>query len=162
MLETKKCFKCGETKVVDEFYRHPQMAGGRLNKCKTCAKRDVKTNRISNIDHYKKYDAGRASNPDRVAAREAYEASDKGIAARRKAAANYIDRNPQKRIAHNAVSNALRDGRLIKKPCEWPECGIDSDHAHHEDYDHPLVVIWYCTPHHVARHAEMRRLNITP
>lgn len=50
----KKCFKCGQLKPLDEFYKHPQMADGHLNKCKTCNKKDVKENyqrNIQNVDY---------------------------------------------------------------------------------------------------------------
>ncbi len=40
MDNNKKCFKCGISQPLESFYRHRAMRGGRLNKCKTCTKKD--------------------------------------------------------------------------------------------------------------------------
>ena len=40
----KKCFKCYEEKPLDDFYKHPQMADGHLNKCRPCTRADVASN----------------------------------------------------------------------------------------------------------------------
>ncbi len=47
----KKCFKCGENKELELFYKHKQMVNGHLNKCIECTKKDVKD---SNYDRTEK------------------------------------------------------------------------------------------------------------
>lgn len=38
--EVRTCKKCGETKPLDSFHKHPTCVGGRLHKCKSCAVKD--------------------------------------------------------------------------------------------------------------------------
>jgi hypothetical protein len=88
--------------------------------------------------------------PHRVAARAAYKKTEKGRAAHRRGCLVFIEKNRDKRAAHIAVGNALRDGKLVKGPCEV--CGSAQVDAHHDDYSKPLVVRWLCRTDHVALH----------
>lgn len=135
----KACFKCGETKPLSEFYRHKQMSDGHLNKCKDCTCKDVRQHRLDNPERVRAYDRSRSQQPHRVAARAAY-------------AERFTEENPERRKAHYAVSNAIRDGRLHKQPCAF--CGSqDQLEAHHHDYAKPLDVTWLCKPCHRRFHA---------
>ena len=51
-METKKCFKCGKTLPLTEFYKHPKTADGYLNKCKGCTKKDTRSNYSKNSENY--------------------------------------------------------------------------------------------------------------
>ena len=53
-----------------------------------------------------------------------------------------------------AVKRAEIRGDLIRSPCMI--CGSDSDiHAHHDNYDKPLDVVWLCRSHHNERHVSL-------
>ena len=41
IVKTKKCIRCGNDNELKEFYAHPQMRDGHLNKCKECCKREA-------------------------------------------------------------------------------------------------------------------------
>lgn len=134
----KNCFKCGERKPLDQFYRHAQMADGHLNKCKDCTKRDVKQHRGDNIERVRAYDRERGNRQSPEYRKE------------------YRKENPEKRIAHTAISNAVRDGRIWKSPCCMADDCYETKrlHGHHADYDQPLSVTWLCPAHHKQLHAE--------
>lgn len=133
-MSSKECFKCGETKPLSDFYKHPKMPDGHVNKCKECNKKDVRENRTSKVEHYREYDrvrGNRQTREDRL---------------------RYIEANPKKRAAHVAVGNAVRDGKLLPQPCEV--CGSSEVHGHHTDYSKPLEVMWLCPVHHKAWHSK--------
>jgi len=56
------------------------------------------------------------------------------------------------------IGNALRDGKVVKRPCEV--CGDPKSQGHHEDYSKPLDVVWLCTVHHGARHSHLNTSKI--
>jgi len=132
----KRCFKCGEEKPIEEFYKHSQMGDGHLNKCKECARKDVIKNRKDKADYYREYDRKRGN-------RQGYEYTKK-----------YRYKNPLKSKAHSILNSAVYHGKIIKpKYCE--ECGSDfAIEAHHEDYLKPLDVVWLCSACHKKRHVE--------
>lgn len=150
----KTCFKCNRILPVDDFYKHPQMADGHLNKCKTCTRKDT-AERVA-----------RKSATDLnwvLAERERHRL--KAIrqrlagASKRKpeATKKYRKRNPLKWAAHCIVNNAIRDGKMSRGMCEI--CGQKA-HAHHDDYFKPLEVRWLCVTHHAEHHRKQREATI--
>lgn len=63
---------------------------------------------------------------------------------------NYRTSNPKKYECHRKVTNALRSGKLVRKPCKV--CGERKSQGHHCDYDKPLDVMWLCQKHHSEWH----------
>lgn len=148
----KTCFKCLKDKPFSEFYRHSQMADGHLNKCKDCARLDVRQNRQKNHDYYIWYDRIRSMDEHRVKARVEY--ANKHRALSRQRSAEWGQRNSHKKRAHSLVKRALDRGLLKRLPCEV--CGKEPTEAHHDDYDKPLHVRWLCTAHHGEHHRQER------
>lgn len=125
------------------------MADGHLGKCKDCTKQDSIENRNSKLEYYREYDRKRSDNPDRIEMRKEYSKTLSPEYTNEIKRA-YIKRNPEKRKAHQAVSNAIRDGKLIRESCE--KCGNDDSEAHHDDYSKPLDIRWLCKKHHMEFH----------
>lgn len=124
------------------FYTHPRMADGHLNKCKSCAKKDVQK-RYASPEGRKKVVAY-----DRLREQTAYRKLKKAEYQRRRRAAS-----PGKYRANAMVAKALKDGRLVQKPCQV--CGESKSEAHHEDYRKPLDVMWLCFKHHREAHGQI-------
>lgn len=133
----KKCFKCKRIKPRARFYKHPMMGDGHLGKCIACAKFDVRKNRALRRPQYAAYDAARGQTSERKAQKLEHDKRHRA-------------KNPIKARARNAVSNAVRDGRLIKTPCV--HCGATENiHGHHGDYSKPLDVVWCCPRCHCEK-----------
>lgn len=140
----KTCFKCKQSLPLTDFYPHPRMADGHLNKCKPCAKQDVAARSAKMATDPAWLDSERARGVEKY--HRLYSAGPNWKAP--------VATAEQKRQANNAVNNAVRDGRLVKpKNCE--DCGTQARvSGHHEDYAAPLAVAWLCSRCHRVRHAE--------
>lgn len=137
----KPCRQCGAVKPLQEFYKHAAMADGHLNKCRECVKARVANHRADNAEAVRAYDVKRAKQPHRQELRN-------------KVTKRMRKQHPEKYRAQTAVGNAIRDGKLARRPCE--RCGAaERVHAHHDDYARPLEVQWLCPLHHKQRHREL-------
>ncbi|HEY4831966.1 MAG TPA: hypothetical protein VIH61_05330 [Waddliaceae bacterium] len=137
------------------------MADGHLNKCKECTKKDTIKNRNENLEYYQEYDRKRSNLEHRIKLRkqvaERWKANPKLRKRRGELKRVWQQRNAEKRAAHVITGNAIRDGRLIPKPCEV--CGKKKVDAHHDDYAKPLEVRWLCKKHHAEYHVQKRGLQ---
>ena len=149
-VETKACRKCCIVKPSSEFY-------ARTNKCKSCTCADVRANRIAKADYYRAFDRQRSKLPHRVKANKLRRLTARGKELRRAEQARERSLRRDAYLARNAVNNAVRDGRLIKEPCEI--CGTTETHGHHDDYSKPLEVRWLCSRHHTDVHRNPRSMG---
>lgn len=157
----KTCFKCDEEKPLDDFYKHPRMLDGHLNKCKECNKSDVRKNRRLKLEYYRKYDRNRPNEDERRKQRYMHYLSVKDTQEFKRKNAQYqetyINDNPIKRAARVQWGNFIRNNEYLKQD-KCSACGDNySLEAHHEDYTKPLSVIWLCKNCHGARHKEINR-----
>lgn len=149
MTPLKECFKCNTVKPLNEFYKDKTQRDGHQYKCKECANEDIKKYKLKNIEKV------RESN-------RKYQATEKARKATRERVNAWNAQDKRKPSCHTKVRRAIIKGILIKENCA--RCGNDNTHAHHEDYDKPLDVIWLCQPCHRKRHLEIKKekANETP
>jgi len=145
-METKKCFKCNKELVIESFYIHDKLKGGRMNKCKSCTKKDVRRRYYDPLSREKiiAYEKARAQNPERKNKASEYQ---------KKSRMNH----PGKHKARAKISNSIRDGKLLKEPC--CVCGDTKVEAHHTDYRSPLKVVWLCRRHHLEAEGKQTYLK---
>lgn len=143
----KKCSICGEEKPFEDFHKSSYVKSGLLAKCKKCASKAYakyrEENRAKELERKRKY------NREHKAERAQYKKEHpSGITQNtRLSLRRWKSENREKLLAHKKVYNAIKRGKLVRMPCEI--CGKDSSvHAHHEDYNFPLDVIWLCQKHH--------------
>lgn len=135
---TKTCSGCGADRGVTEFYANPRTADGLQGKCKDCHREAMRQRYWSKRDEIIAFDRERY-----LRQRDRY----------RRNHASWRRRNPERAKSYAAVSNAIRDGKLHREPCE--ECGEMRVEAHHDDYSRPLDVRWLCRRHHLEHHGKV-------
>lgn len=71
-------------------------------------------------------------------------------------------RNKHKAAARALAAYHIKQGNIVKLPCEHPGCDRTDVDAHHDDYNKPKEVMFLCRPHHHARHKELEMMGIVP
>jgi hypothetical protein len=138
-MDTKKCFKCKEEKLLSGFYAHPSMSDGHVNKCIKCTKKDVMLHRSKNLEKVRAYDRERGKLPHRKKG-----CSDRNTRTRKQ--------DPVPSRARLRASRAVRSGK-IKRPELCSVCQAKGRlEGHHDDYLKPLQVIWLCVICHRQLH----------
>jgi hypothetical protein len=64
------------------------------------------------------------------------------------------ERHPLQEAARRAVQVAIKNGSLVRQPCE--QCRATPAEGHHDDYNKPLDVRWLCRACHTAHHKAER------
>lgn len=122
----KRCPRCKKYKSSEFFHKSARRYDGLQGKCKQCQNEMYRLRRATSESVRKAY----------------YEKSQR-----------YIKKYPERQQARMFVSQALKEGVLIKKPCEV--CFESKVHAHHPDWSEPLNVVWLCPSHHKAAHVSL-------
>ena len=141
------CNRCQAEKSQSEFYSG-------VPRCKSCHKAAVKANYEAKM----MIPEWREKELDRQRAKEQRRRSEgKASKAQNTSKHEWRKRNGAKSLAHSRVAQAIRSGKIFKKPCE--KCGDNNSESHHDDYSKPLAVRWLCNNHHKEHHMQMRRLE---
>lgn len=156
-MQTKKCKKCGEEKLLDEFYKHKEMLDGHLNVCKECKKSYSNQYRTDNIEKVMEYDRNRPNKLERsIANKERLKSDSEKYQAYIQSQKEWDKANRIKKNCHLKVKRAIEKGLLIKpKICTY--CGKNEKlQAHHIDYNKPLEVLFLCDKCHKEIHKQIR------
>lgn len=140
MPTEKECSGCRTVLPLAEFSQSKNGKYGRAAKCKSCMRIYVERNREHVRAQKKRWEA--ANHKRLLEVKRAWRSTPEQKAIAERQRSEYRKRNPEKARARQAVTRALRTGKLLRQPCQF--CGESKTQAHHHDYGKPLDVIWVC------------------
>lgn len=146
-MNYKLCTKCQVVKPVNQkhYYRNKQTKSGFASYCKVCMKFLIKKYyaayperannsskrwRDNNLGYYQKYYKNNALK--------------RALNTRR-----YRVKNIEKAKARDKINTLIKLKKIIKESCQYlnGQCRGRLE-AHHENYNNPLNVKWFCSKHH--------------
>ena len=134
---TKFCTKCLATKQTILFFKNRSAKDGLNCWCKSCI---IAASAKWASENRATYRAQKRRNQQSKTKR--------GI----KQPGGHSPVSPERLKIKNMVSNAVRDGKLIK-PSHCQRCNATGRlHGHHSDYSKPLAVEWICPKCHGFEH----------
>jgi hypothetical protein len=136
-IEVKRCARCGEVKPRSGF----QLGKTWPTECRSCIGATKRRLRKASAEKYR-------------ATKRAYRQTP---IAQRQQREQRVRQSAKAKRAVQIVRAAVKAGKLIR-PLACPRCGQDdvTVHAHHEDYNCPLDVIWLCPRCHSEEHGRAK------
>jgi len=136
-MKTKKCKTCELRKsLLDNFYWNSVKVAYE-NQCKSCRLKKMKKKQRTDYDSIKerKRYLKRKENGEFVGNWQKWKA-----------------KFPEKYKARYQLRNAVKSGKIKKDMCVIGKDCNGRLEAHHEDYNKPLEVMWFCQKHHKLHH----------